>query len=208
MADQRREGRGRLSSLDLLPDEAESDIVWALEQLRLRELPQKAILDEFNGRLADRGIGKVSKSSFSRWSVRKAIQFRRLDEVRAITSDVVAGLGTDGADQVTVACAEMLKVAIYEALEGSLDPKGIMALSRALNSAVAAQKTSAAHRKQLEDRVATQVEQAADRAGDAAREAGLSADRVAQIRRDVLGVRQPINDGSALPRDNLREGET
>lgn len=185
----RREGRGRLSSIDLLPEEAESDIVWALECLRERTMPANAVLDEFNGRLADRGIAKVSKSAFSRWSIRKAIQFRRLDEVRAITSDVVVGLGTDGADQVTVAVAEMLKVAIYESLEGQLDPKSIMELSRALGSAVAAQKTSADHRRKLEEQVSAQVEKAADRAGEAAAEAGLSADRVAQIRRDVLGVR-------------------
>ncbi len=189
VSDDRREGRGRLSSLDLLPEEAEADIIWALEQLRERTMPQNAILDEFNGRLADRGIGKVSKSAFSRWSVRKAIQFRRLDEVRAITSDVVTGLGTDGADQVTVAVAEMLKVAIYESLEGSLGPKEIMELSRALGSAVAAQKTSADHRRKLEEQVAATVEKAADRAADRASEAGLSEERVAQIRRDVLGVR-------------------
>lgn len=190
MTDTRREGRGRLSSIDLLPDEAEADIVWALEQLRERTMPQVAILDEFNARLADRGLAGVSKSAFSRWSVRKALQFRRLDEVRAITSDVVTGLGTDGADQVTVAVAEMLKAAIYEALEGTQDPKSIMELSRALGAAVSAQKHSAEHRRRLEDQVNAQVEKAAERAGAAAQEAGLSADRVAQIRRDVLGVRQ------------------
>lgn len=189
MTADRREGRGRLSSIDLLPDDAEPEIIWALEQLRERSMPQTAVLDEFNARLADRGIAKVSKSAFSRWSIRKAIQFRRLDEVRAITSDVVSGLGTDGADQVTVAVAEMLKVAIYESLEGQLDPKSIMELSRALGAAVSAQKNSADHRRKLEEQVAATVEKAAETAGDAAREAGLSADRVAQIRRDVLGVR-------------------
>lgn len=189
MTDDRREGRGQLSSIDLLPDDAEAEIMWALEQLRERAMPQTGILAEFNARLADRGIGKVSKSAFSRWSIRKAIQFRRLDEVRAITSDVVSGLGTDGADQVTVAVAEMLKAAIYEQLEGQQDTKGILELSRALGSAVAAQKTSAEHRRRLEEQVNAQVAKAADRAGDAAREAGLSADRVAQLRRDVLGVR-------------------
>ena len=189
MAD-RREGRGRLSSIDLLPEEAEADIVWALEQLRERTMPQTAILDEFNARLADRGVGKVSKSSFSRWSIRKALQFRRLDEVRAITGDIVSGLGTDGADEVTVAVAEMVKVAAFELLEGGgLDPKGVMELSRALGSVVSAQKTSTEHRRKLEERVAAQVDTALDKMGDAAREAGLSADRVAQIRRDVLGVR-------------------
>ncbi|MFN3676172.1 MAG: phage protein Gp27 family protein [Sphingomonas pseudosanguinis] len=189
MTDDRRQGRGRLSSLDLLPDEAEPDLVWAVEQLRERTMPANAILDEFNGRLADRGIAKISKSAFSRWSVRKAMSFRRIDEARAITADVISGLGTDGADDVTMACAEMLKVAIFEALEGELNTKAIMELSRALNSAVAAQKTSAQHREKLEQRVTAQVEEAADRAATVAQEAGLSADRVAQIRRDVLGVR-------------------
>lgn len=190
MTEDRREGRGRLSSIDMLPEEAEPDIVWALEQLRAQTQPQTAILDEFNARLADRGIGKVSRSAFSRWSVRKALQFRRLDEVRAITGDIATALGTDGADQVTVAIAEMVKVAIYESLEGQLGAKEIMELSRALQSVVGAQKASTEHRARLEARVAAQVEEAADRAGVAAAEAGLSADRVAQIRRDVLGVRQ------------------
>lgn len=190
MLKDRREGRGRLSSIDLLPEDAEADIVWALEQLRERTMPQNAILDEFNARLADRGVAKVSKSAFSRWSVRKALQFRRLDEVRAITGDIVTGLGTDGADEVTVAVAEMVKVAAFELLEaGDLDPKGVMELSKALGAVVAAQKTSTEHRRKLEERAAAQVDQALDKMGEAAREAGLSSDRVAQIRRDVLGVR-------------------
>lgn len=185
----RREGRGRLSSIDLLPEEAEPDIIWALEQLRERTMPQNAILDEFNGRLADRGIGKVSKSTFSRWSVRKAVQFRRLDEVRAITTDVVAGLGTGGADEVTNAIAEMVKVAIYESLEGELGPKQIMELSRALTAVVQAQKASADHRLKLEAQVNAKVEQAAETVSASAREAGLSANVAEQLRRDVLGMR-------------------
>ena len=178
-----------MSSIDLLPEEAEDDIVWALEQLRERTMVQTAILAEFNKRLADRGIGSVSKSAFSRWSIRKAIQFRRLDEVRAITSDVVSGLGTDGADEVTVAVAEMLKAAIYESLEEKRDPKALMELSRALGAAVSAQRTSAEHRRRLEEQVNAKIEAAADRAGELAHEAGLSGERVSQLRRDVLGVR-------------------
>jgi hypothetical protein len=117
--------------------------VWALEQLRERTMPQNAILDEFNKRLADRGIAKVSKSSWSRYAVRKAIQFRKLDEVQRMSGELVASLGTDGPDQVTVAVAEMLKLAMFQTLEkGELDSKGLMELSRALSSAVGAQKTS------------------------------------------------------------------
>jgi hypothetical protein len=44
----RKQGRGHLSSIDMLPDEAESAIVWANEQLRERHLPSAVILSEFN----------------------------------------------------------------------------------------------------------------------------------------------------------------
>lgn len=189
----RREGRGRLSTLDMLPDAAEEDIVWALEALRQRSLPQNLILDQFNARLASRGIEPVSRSAFNRWSIRKTIQFRRLDELRTVTNDLVASLGTGDADDVTVAIAEILKASIYERVEGGeLKSKEILELSRSLNSIVAAQKTSAGHRRELEERVNSQLEAAAEEVGKAEkqmREAGLSADSIAQIRRDVLGLR-------------------
>jgi hypothetical protein len=185
----RREGRGRLSSIDMLPEEAEADVVWALEQLRERSMPQTAILDEFNKRLADRGIAKVSKSSWSRYAVRKAIQFRKLDEVQRMSGELVASLGSDGPDQVTVAVAEMLKLAMFRLLEDKeMDSKGVMELARALSSAVSAQRGSEEYRRRLEQRVNAQVEKAADKAEELARDAGLSADRIAQLRREFLGV--------------------
>ncbi|WP_337846239.1 DUF3486 family protein [Sphingomonas sp.] len=185
----RREGRGRLSTLDMLPEEAEPDIAWALDALNERAMPQKAILDEFNARLADRGIGKVSKSAFNRWSIRKAIQFRRLNEVRTITGEIVRDLGAEGVDNVTIAVAESIKAAVYERLEGDNDPKALMALGRALNSAVAAQKSSAELRSKIEARTNAQLEAAAEKVETVGREAGLSEDRIAQIRRDVLGLK-------------------
>ncbi len=57
--------------------------------------PRNAIPDQFNARLVSRRLEPVSKSSFGRWSIRKAIQFRRLDEFRAITSDLVDSLGQE-----------------------------------------------------------------------------------------------------------------
>src|SRR3546814_13583166 len=83
-----QEGRGRLSSIDLLPEEAEPDIVWASEQLRLREKPAKMILAEFNARLADRGIASISKSAWGRYSVRQALQFRTLAQVHHISGEL------------------------------------------------------------------------------------------------------------------------
>ncbi|MES2987666.1 MAG: phage protein Gp27 family protein [Pseudomonadota bacterium] len=190
VARDRREGRGRLSTLDMLPDDASADLVWALEALRAREMPANAILDEFNARLADRGVAKVSKSAFNRWSIRKTLAFNRLDEARAITKDIVATLGTSDTDELTIAIGEISKAAIYESLEqGEKSPKQIMELARALSAVVSAQKASAEHRGKLEARANAMVEDVVEKAGDVMREAGLSADRVAQMRRDVLGLR-------------------
>ena len=87
MTGRARQGRGRLSSIDLLPDVAEEAIVWALEQLRERKLPQNVIHAEFNEMLLDLNaqhdldppIEPISKSAFNRYSVRKAMIFRKLD---------------------------------------------------------------------------------------------------------------------------------
>lgn len=183
-----QEGRGRLSSIDLLPDEAEEDVVWALEQLRERKHHQTSILTEFNLRLTDKGIEPISKSAWNRYAVRKAIQFRRLDEVQRISGELVGALGTEGPDQLTVAVAEMLKLAMFEKLEGGLvDTKSMMELGRALSSAVGAQKASAEHRRKLQDEMLAKVDRAIDKAG----EAGAGADAQAvlkRIRQDVYGI--------------------
>lgn len=184
----RREGRGRLSSIDMLPEEAEPDVVWALECLRERSMPQNAILDEFNARLADRGIAKVSKSSWSRYAVRKAIQFRKLDEVQRMSGELVASLGTEGPDQVTVAVAEMLKLAAFQRLEdGEVSTKGIMELARALSSAVGAQKSSADHRRKLEQEVRERVDKAIENAGKSNESPDAQA-VLKRIREEIYGI--------------------
>lgn len=179
---ERREGRGRLSSIDLLPEEAEPDIVWALEQLRLREMPSKMILAEFNGRLADRGIAAISKSAWGRFSVRKAIQFRKLDETRRIASELAPSLGTDGADHVTMMIAEMVKVAAFQLLEGGdVGSKGLMELSRAVATSVGAQKTSAEHRRQLEAEVQKRLADAAEAVAEVGAAAGTAPEALQKI---------------------------
>ena len=177
----RRQGRGQLSSIDMLPEEAEEDVVWALEQLRERKLTQTTIREEFNARLIAKDIEPISKSAFNRYAVRKAIQFRKMAEET---------LGTDAPDDVTVLVAEMIKAGMFQVLEErDLGTKEIMELSRALQATVSAQRGSEEHRKQLERRVAQQLEEAADRAEVKMREAGLPAERIALLRREVLGVK-------------------
>jgi Protein of unknown function (DUF3486) len=142
----RREGRGRLSSIDQLPDACEPDIVWALEQLEARKAHSNAILKEFNARIADKGAGKISPQAWNRWSIRKALQLRRMQEGRAIMSGIHGALPTDNAnDEITLVLGEMIKLAVFEQLEAGtrgenrLDEKQLGNLSRTLRHAVKAQ---------------------------------------------------------------------
>ncbi len=183
-----REGRGHLSSIDMLPDEAEGAIVWANEQLRTRKLPAGAILAEFNERLADIDLPPVSKSAWGRYAVRKAIQFRRLDEIQRMGGELARSMDAKAPDEVTVAVAELLKVAIFEILEdGEVSTTGIMQMSRALQSAVAAQKTSAEYRERLEKEVQARLAQAAKNAGEIGKRKGVSPEAIAEINRALLG---------------------
>ncbi len=176
------EGRGRLSSIDMLPEEAEPDIVWALEQLRERTMPSKMILSQFNARLADRGIGGVSKSAWGRYSVRKAVQFRKLDEVQRISGELAASLGSEGPDAVTVMVAEMIKLAAFQTLEGGeVGTKGLLELARALSSVVSAQKGSADHRRQMEEELDARMKKAAADVTAVGTKAGVSKDALDKI---------------------------
>jgi hypothetical protein len=194
--DDPRQGRGRLSSIDLLPDEAEEAIVWANEQLRARRLPAKTILAEFNERLMDLNhqhdldppIVPISRSAFNRYSVRKAIIFRKLDEAQKVGGELVRSMDPSMPDDVTIAVAELIKAAAFEILEeGKSNEKGLQELSRALNSAVAAQKTSAEYRERLEREVKAKLAEAAKKVGELGKAKGVSPEAMRQINA-ALGV--------------------
>lgn len=184
----RKEGRGHLSSIDMLPDEAEAAIVWANEALRERKLPSAVILAEFNEKLADIGLDPISKSAWGRYAVRKAIQFRRLDEIQRMGGELARTMDTKAPDEVTVAVAELLKVAIFEILEdGEVSAAGIMQMSRALQSVVSAQKTSAEYRERLEKEVQARLAEAAKEAGEIGKKTGVSPEALAAINRALMG---------------------
>lgn len=198
----RREGRGRLSSIEMLPEAADEHIAWANQQLRERAMPQNAILDEFNARLADLGIGKISKGAFSRYSVRVAIETRRMEASRQITDAVLSRMAPGDRADSTLAAVELVKFRIMSLVmdEETPDPKFLgdaaLALSRL---SITALREAEGQRLDRKDQIETEERQraaeteqatrdAADAAVSIAREAGLSADRIAAIKRGVLGL--------------------
>jgi len=120
--------------------------------------------------------------------VRKAIQFRRLDEIQRMGGELARTMDAKAPDEVTVAVAELVKVAAFEILEeGEVSTSGLMQISRALQSAVAAQKTSAEYRERLEKEVQTRLAEAAKEAGEIGKKKGVSPEALAAINRALMG---------------------
>lgn len=184
-----RKGRGRLSRLDTLPEVAQPDLVWLNQELRDAKRPQNELLDVFNMRLVGHGIEPISSSSFSRYSVRKAMQFRELDETRRISMELADMLGTDSADKMTIAVAELLKLASFKLLEGgNLEPMDIMSLGRATKDVVTAQKQSADYRRMLEREFAAKVEEAKKDVAAIGKAHGVSDEAMQKITNRLAGI--------------------
>ncbi len=193
----RRKGRGRLSSIDLLPEECSEAITWAAQELAKRERTQVDIYAEFKEKLIavqgalGLGFDIPSFSSFNRHAIRQADMTRRLEQTREIASAISERFDPDASDDLTVIAAEAIKTLVYELLEqagtAGIDPKGAKELANALRAAVSAQSISSTRREKYLAEFNDQAEQAIS---TVAREAGLSGDVVAQLRREFLGVHE------------------
>lgn len=209
----KRAGRGRLSAIDLLPPECDELISWAAQQLGMRSRSQLDIYAEWKQKLialqGETGVGFdiPSFSSFNRYSVKLADITRRLEQTREIAGALSERFDPATSDHLTLVATEAIKSLVFELLqaggEAGLDPKGAMQLAAALKSALQAQSVSTARRLKVEREFEQKAEAAIEKV---AGEMGLSADRVAQLRREFLGVR-PKRDGESLPGLKKDDGE-
>lgn len=186
-----RQGRGRLSRLDMLPETAQPDLVWLNSELREGNRPQNELRDVFNTRLMALGIEPISVGSFSRYSVRKAMQFRELDETLRMSSELVDVLGADSADKMTIALAEMIKVTAVKLLEAEgskLAAKDLMELGRAIQSVTGAQKQSAEYRRTLEREFAEKIEEATADVEQIGKASGITPETMQKITNRLKGI--------------------
>lgn len=192
-------GRGRLSSMDLVPEHARDDIVWALQELNKRARTQADILFELNDRLAVKGVDPISSSAFNRRAVRLAVAARRLEESRYLFAGLADQFTPDKIDQSNIGLGEVIKTLIFELTdpnEKQISTKGAMELARAYLATIQGQKISAERRLKLEADMKDRAVKAIDKV---AQEKGLSGDVVQRLKREFLGVR-------ALPVPNPAEG--
>jgi len=193
-------GRGRISSIDRLPEAAADDIVWVNQQLYQRTRDGQDILAEFNERLAAKGLGPISPAAFSRKSTRLAAAQRRMQEARAMFAGLSDEFTAGDVDDNTLILGEFIKALIQELVDdqaGMKSPKEAMELAKAYQATVSAQKMSSDRRLKLEAELQDKTDAAVEKVAQAATEAGLSAAVIEQLRRDFLGVRPKKADEPA-----------
>lgn len=191
--------RGRLSSLDTLPEWADEAKLWAFGELKSRQRPQLEILDEFNARLRsaawEAGITEppqISKSAFNRASMKLAVLGRRLEETREIAAVLAPKLDQAGDNSVTLLVSETLKTLISEMLAnaGELQPDGdtaemLMMTARALHAAEQAKRISSETRRKIETELKDKASKAVD---TVARTKGITKETADLIKAQILGI--------------------
>ena len=186
-----RATRGRLSSVDLLPEEAQDDVVWAVGELNQRGRTAADILDGLNQRLALKGIEPISKSAFNRKSVKLAAMSHRLNEARHIFAGIAPQLTPERIDENTLVLGEFIKLLIFELVQddgSAIGTKGAMELARAHLAVIQSQKVSADRRSRLEAEFIGKAAKAIDQVG---KRKGLSEEVLQDLRRDLFGVAAP-----------------
>lgn len=190
-------GRGRLTGLELLPEECDSIIAWAAEELHARKRPETEIYREFYTKLEElqrEYHGELeftipSRSAFNRYSTKLATMTRRLEETREIAGSIASRFDAQASDDLTLIAAEAIKTLVFELItstgEAGVDPKGAMQLATALRSAAQAQGVSTARRQQLDKEFGEKVTEAVQ---TVAKTKGISADATDEILSRILGV--------------------
>ncbi|MCR5855982.1 DUF3486 family protein [Mesorhizobium sp. J428] len=195
----KRSGRGRLSGMEQLPEEASPIIAAAAEALRDRERTQLDIYEEFfnalnalkRGHRGELEFTIPSFSAFNRYSIRLATLTRRLEETREIAAAISKRFDAEASDDLTLIAAEAIKTLVFEVLtaagESGVDPKGAMQLAGALYRATQAQGVSTARRIKVEKEFGDKVDDAVE---TIVREKGMTAETAEAIKAKILGVRK------------------
>ena len=199
MAAPLRPGRGRLSSIDLLPREVDDIVAWAADELGNRDRTQLDIYSEFVSRLETRMAeyrGELEFEipglrSFNRHAMRLARMSRMLDETREIASVLASKFDPQTSDDLTVMTAETIKALVLHMIhtaEGEINLShagSVKMLASAFRDALQAQNVSSERRRKAEAEFKDKVDAAVS---TVARTKGISADTAEAIKAKILGV--------------------
>lgn len=109
-------GRGRLSSIDLLPEEAQPCVSAALAALSERKRTQEDIRRELNECLARLGLAPISRSAFNRKALQIAAVGRQLQQAREVAAVMAEKLSDLPEGDIGLLLIEALKTLIYDVI--------------------------------------------------------------------------------------------
>jgi Protein of unknown function (DUF3486) len=183
--------RGRLSSIDLLPEEAHPHIRDAIEALTKRMAPQESIREKLNGHLLALGLDPISRSAFNRKSLALAKIGENIRAAREMAAVFAEKMDDMPEGDVGMLINETIKVLIYNmtqdiaAMDIEVSAKMLKELSLTLHRLEIAGKVSVARREQIEQRTQAKANQVVDAV---AKSRGLSAETAEAIKSKILGI--------------------
>ncbi|MDR8523461.1 DUF3486 family protein [Shewanella fidelis] len=181
--------RGRRSKVDLLPD----DIRKTLDSgLRDGSITQMELLNEINTLIDAAGLPEeqqLSRAGLNRYATKMEAVGKSLREMREITQVWTAELGDKPTGEVTKLILEMARSQLFKALlneDGEAADVGMikdamLAVQRLESAAMASHKREKEIRKLF-------AEEAANTAEKVAKSAGLTADAVSLLKKEILGI--------------------
>lgn len=165
-----------LSSLEMLPEECQDDVVWALARLNERERTQADILFELNDRLAVKGYGPISKSAFSRRSVRLKRRADRLAERDHLYAGIIDKITPEKMAEQDIVLGELLKALIDELIDEARTADDVKELASAYRQTVSAQQVSANLKAKALAAAEKKLEKAVETAAGSVAKTGRSVD--------------------------------
>ena len=147
-------------------------------------------LDEILAHLHGLG-GRASRSALGRYVKNARAQMDRYREAQEIAKVWVKKIDDDPEGDVGRLVAEMLRIVAFQ-MSGDLGeakgakPADVMLLARAIKDLAAADKASTDREFKIRDRV---LQEAAREAGEAVKGAGLSQERVDELKSRILGLK-------------------
>lgn len=178
-------GRGRRSSIDLLPEDIRLQLNAAL---RDRRLTQRQILDAINPLLDERGEKPVSRSAINRYSMHIEEKGAMMREAREAADALVGGLGEQKGTDLGRAVTEMVKTMTFDKVlnDDGLEVDDLNKLALICQRIERASKISLEREAQVRKQA---LEAAADAVEETAIQMGNDAETAQFWREKVLGVK-------------------
>lgn len=191
-------GRGRLNSIQLLPEACTPTVLWALGEMNKTGATLKDIYAEFVTRLQvvereNRGELEFkipSFSSFHRHSFNLAVATKRMADVREIAGSLFEQYDPEESDQLTIIATEAIKTLVFEIYMSrgdKVEAKDAQALANALRAAAQAQNVSSDRRRKVEAEFAAKAKEAVKTVQKAK---GLTQEAADEILAKILGVQK------------------